>query len=789
MILTPKRHFARHLWGIIAVLIAGFCGFAVYSAENLQAEQTVEPLVNTSDQSAEWESDSLLDVYKAQESLSAAFADMAHGRFAQAREKLTTMPELPGRLSMLSEGQQILDSYEQVTDALNEKYRETYDAYLKNLQSVVQDAQWRNTVLAASEKVTLESDEKVKFEKQTQEEIERDWIIALAQAAAAGSLAERTHLTESLDPQLKETIVGNSLQIANRLEEEGNWLAAYSRVYSYLTTLDKFNDEYNEQSKRLLRQATLVSLYVPDPNQDAVPWEDRRHDITFSMFKRSLRKLDSDYVNVPDYQAMTTEALNYCYYVGLTPELAQTFSGMQDEAALESFRLQIDDMRQQVQAKDKEQFHYTTLLEYLRDAMRLSDRTIHLPDNVVVAEFAEGAFSALDGYTYIVWPGDVEDFQKDMTNEFTGIGVVISKFNGLLTIDSLLDDSPALKAGLDAGDAIVKIDGRDTANITMNMAVKRITGPSGTTVKLTIDRKGFVEPRDFLVTRQQIVVRGLEGLYRRDDGSWEYFVDENEKIAYVRMKGFYRATADRLRDLMDDLAGQGMQGMILDLRRNSGGYFNVAVNIVSQFIEQGKVVVSTKPRSADSQYPEQVDRASGKWQFDTSLPMVILVDSLSASASEIVSGSLQDHGRATLVGTRTYGKGNMQTVEGLYNSDAEFKVTIAYYYLPKNRRVHRNPNDPKNTEYGVNPDVVVELTGEQFAKISELRRFGSILHQHGAATGEDDATYTVEQMLKDDPQLQVALLCAKSKLLSQQAQVLAQQHVVRTESGGIGSLQ
>jgi carboxyl-terminal processing protease len=712
----------------------------------------------------------ILDTVVAHEKLSDALNHLADGHFETAREEFGAISSLEQELNLFGPGHEILTYYDGLREKMRKFYRETYEEYVKNIDQAIAKAQWHQALLTASKNFSLETEEKTEFEEEASNDYSGNIIVALSQMAALQSLQERTGLDLPLDPNKQQKVINHSLAIAKDLEAEEKWLTSYRRIYSYLVSLDKSNDQYEEQTKRLLRQATLVSMYVPDPNQDAVHWEDRRKNISFSMLRKGLFRLNRSYVDPPDYQGMVESGLSYCKYLATTPKLSETFPGLLAKEGVESFLQNLDDLDRDVSSMSPDQFDANQVLEYLRKVQQLNNESIQLPEEVVMAEYAEGAFSALDGYTYLIWPGDVEDFQKDMTSEFFGIGVVITKNkDGLLMIDSLLSDSPAFKAGLDAGDTILEIDGHKTNNITMEMAVRRITGPESTNVVLKIGREDFEQPTDFTIIRGKIVVRGVEGLYRQENGQWQYFLDEKEKLAYVRLKGFYRPTAGRLRELLLELSQQNMKGLILDLRRNSGGFLSSAINIVSTFIPPGNVVVSTKPRDSRG---SQIDRSSPAWTLDTDIPMVILVDSLSASASEIVSGALQVHGRALVVGTRTFGKGNVQTIEELPATDAEMKMTIAYYYLPDNRRVHRNPKDRMAEDYGVLPDVLVELTNKQFLEISDLRRYGSILSQDSGPADDPDGRkhYTTEDMITKDPQLEAALLCLQAKLLAQQVQ-------------------
>jgi len=364
-----------------------------------------------------------------------------------------------------------------------------------------------------------------------------------------------------------------------------------------------------------------------------------------------------------------------------------------------------------------------------------------------------------------------------MTQEFSGIGILINKnAEGLLKVESPLEDSPAYRAGLDADDTIIAIDGKSTANMTLEMAVSLITGPENTDVVLTIERKGLDKPRDFRITRQRIVVQTVKGLCRDQLGRWKYFVDEDRRIGYVRLTNFTGETPRRLKQVLEDLKAAGMKGLILDLRYNSGGYLNGAVEVSDYFLDSG-LIVSTRPdRPSDI---EQFDYATKKRTIDARLPMVVLINGASASAAEIVSGALKDHGRAVIVGTRSYGKGSVQQIQQLLPSVARLKLTIAYYFLPNGGRVNRDPHDKTNKNYGVEPDVTVELVGKQAEEYLKVRREASILHR---SSQPDDARawaiYTPEELLDSDPQLKVALLCMRARLLADAAQS-RQGHVVR----------
>lgn len=691
-----------------------------------------------------------------------AMQDMAQGHFDQAREQLENTSGLEGQYVRMAND--LLSQYETLQAEVLETYHEAYDTYLEAMNEALAHAKWRKGLLDESQANTFTSEDKTGFEEELREKIKGHWLKALGQVSLAKNLAKRVGLDNTIDAELQNEIVATSIEIARDYEAEKQWLDSYGRVYSYLTALDETNQDYEDHTRRLIRQASLVNMYIPDPNQESIGWEERREGITFSMISRGLGQLHHNYVEPPDYQDMILKGLEYCRYLGETEKLAETFSTLTDKDLVNKFLTELDQMVELAKTREPEQLNHTQVLEFLRDIQLINEDSIALPDEVLLAEYAEGAFSSLDGYTYLIWPSDVADFKKDMTNEFFGIGIEIGKPKGLLTVTSLLEDNPAMRAGLDAGDTILAIDGKSTSNITMGMAVKRITGPKGTEVVLTIDRQGFEEPRDFTVTRDRIIVHTVRGLWRDTAGQWQHFIDRKQGLAYVQIKSFSGETAASFKAVLNQLKQENLKGLIVDLRRNSGGYLSAAVEIVDNFVSDGPIV-STRPRNPKDGY---MDRAKAEETVRSDIPLIVLVDSMSASASEIVSGALQDHHRAVIVGSRTFGKGSVQTIQKLWPSRAEMKMTIAYYYLPSNRRVHRDPKNKTNKDYGVPPDLTIELTNKQLLKQYEVHRDAAILHQNGdTADHAERETVSLEKVLESDPALRLALLCLNADLAAQ----------------------
>ena len=699
-------------------------------------------------------------------SLRTAALALARGDFPAARAALDSVTETPADPQLFQELGALLDQYDHLNTQMQDARQTAYAEHLEKMVAAVNDAQYRTDLLAHSTEYQLPSTAKEETETDLRTEIRNDWVTALAQLTISHNLAERVDLTETADPDLRTEIIAQGLQTAQYFQDRHDWLEAYAKAYYNLASLDRSSDQYDDQVTRLLRQATISDMYAPDPNEDGISWQERRTGVSFDIMYAGLGLLEAAYVDPPDFKEMTDHALTNCLLMAETETISPTFPQLGDPISTNAYRTGIKTALETAAAVHPDQFGKYQFLEAFQTLLRVNKDTIELPEEVVIAEFSEGAFAALDGYTYIIWPGDVADFRKDMTNEFSGVGIVINKVNGLLTVDSLLEDAPAMEAGLDAGDTIRAVDGRNTARITLEMAVRRITGPEGTDVVLTIDREGFEKPRDFTITRRRIVVQTVKGLYRDSQGDWQYFLDPDRGLAYVRVTSFSGETPGRLRAILEQLRTENMHGLILDLRDNSGGYLSAAVEMVDDFISTGPIVSTRSPRLPETGH---VDYATPDGTFDENLPLVVLVNSSSASASEIVSGSLRDHQRALIVGTRTFGKGNVQQIQQFRPTKAEMKITMAYYYLPSGRRVHRNPKDRTNEDYGVEPHVKVELTGKQIEKHLLTRREAGVLHRGTAGNGEGQGDWTVydaEKMLESDPQLAMAVICLRATLLA-----------------------
>ena len=396
--------------------------------------------------------------------------------------------------------------------------------------------------------------------------------------------------------------------------------------------------------------------------------------------------------------------------------------------------------------------------------LELNRTTVNVPESILVAQFAQAAFASLDPHTYLVWPKEVSDFNQAMNNEFTGIGVEISKRQGRLTVGSLLLDTPAYRAGLDVDDVIEAVNGLETTDLPLSCAVTKIKGPKGTPVTLTIRRDGVPEPFDVSITRDVIEVPTLQGWQRQSTGKWEHIIDSNDKIGYVRLTSFGRETDEDFEAVVNQLERNGMRGLVLDLRWNPGGHLDTAVNIVDMFIKEG-LIVYTKPAYGFTPQYELAHTQGTHGDY----PLVILVNSSSASASEIVSGALSDdhYKRAIIVGNRTHGKGSVQMIRAEGLGGAQLKFTMAYYHLPSGQRVSSRDAMEKigRKDWGVGPDVKVPLRTDEQRELLRVERENAVLIQADREANHTEASKpTLAETLESDPQLAIGLMVVKAQL-------------------------
>jgi carboxyl-terminal processing protease len=326
----------------------------------------------------------------------------------------------------------------------------------------------------------------------------------------------------------------------------------------------------------------------------------------------------------------------------------------------------------------------------------------------------KGMIGTLDPHSEFMDPEKYKELQNDTQGVFGGLGIVVAMKYNFVTVVAPMEDTPGYKAGILAGDRIVKIDGHNTEKMGLQDAVKYLRGDPGTDVTLTLFRPSTSQTKDYQLTRSVINVDMVKDV----NGKKEFPLSEN-KIGYVRLVQFGEKTSQDLEAAIKKLKSQNMAAMILDLRWNPGGLLDQAVDVCSKFVPRGELVVTTEGRNPDQ---KSVHRSLGHGDELHGLPLVILVNESSASASEIVSGCLQDLKRAIVLGEKTFGKGSVQSIFPLPDGSA-LRLTTAKYYTPSHKVIH---------EVGITPDIVVPMSDEEERDIVLKRSPGGVESLEGA---------------------------------------------------------
>jgi len=305
------------------------------------------------------------------------------------------------------------------------------------------------------------------------------------------------------------------------------------------------------------------------------------------------------------------------------------------------------------------------------------------PSQDLIYGAMRGLLMSLDSYSQFLDPDDYKNLLVETEGKFGGLGIEITIKDGVLTIVSPMEDTPAWEAGIKPGDIIVKIDGEVTKDITLNEAVKKLRGDPGTKVVVTVFHETDRKIEDITITRGVIKIKDIKRAEILEEG-----------IGCVKIAEFRETTARDLKKALEKLSKDGLKALIIDVRNNPGGLLNSAIDVSSRFLKNGEVVVSTESRSNGKHVYKSVSLA--KKYLD--IPIVVLINKGSASGSEIVAAALRENGRAVLLGETSFGKGSVQTIIPLSDGSA-LRLTTSKYYTPSGRSIH---------EKGVDPDVLVE---------------------------------------------------------------------------------
>lgn len=411
---------------------------------------------------------------------------------------------------------------------------------------------------------------------------------------------------------------------------------------------------------------------------------------------------------------------------------------------------------------------YRILIDLIDSVSRNYVHTISRKELIEAA--IQGVTSKLDPYSYYIGSEEMKNFRQEVHSSYGGIGMAIDFRDEKFIVVAPLAGMPAYMAGIHAGDELLEIAGEEVHGKKMDEVLQLLTGEIGTTVDVKVRRTGEKEPRSFTLRRELILMETVLGFDRNEDDSWNYWLDKKNGIAYIHVTEFRDGTGEELRKVLEMLqkpesetddgkkndgpqtasadSGSPLRGLILDLRFNPGGTFQVSIAMADMFLKEG-TIVSAKGKNT----VEQTWHASPEVLIPDPVPVVLLLNTYSASASEVFSASLQDNQRAVVVGERSFGKGVIQSVLPFEGGATNLKLTTASYYSPNGRNIHKEEGMGENDEWGVKPDdeFLVQTT------VEEDRMFLDDRNRRGTLKTHNDLPVTKNPADYRDIQLEKAL--------------------------------
>lgn len=465
------------------------------------------------------------------------------------------------------------------------------------------------------------------------------------------------------------------LREGQTLESQRNWDAALSH---YEQARKRFPDEPQiEQRFRLTRLHFDLGRRYADASFRQSLVDLSYHDC-LELYGEVAAKIQTHYVDEPDWRRLAdrgTTALE----VALTDDvyLDRYLSRVPDEQ-INRFRTELRDAMSQRLVRSRHEAK-----DAVNYAAWLAQRRLGLPPAAVILEYVCGAANMLDDYTSFLSKGEYDELQSQIRGNFVGMGIELKPHDQGLLILRVIPGSPAQRSGVRDGDVIVAVEGRSAKDLGSDAAADMLQGPEGSTVRVTLESQG--QRRTLAVRREKVEVPSVDEVKMLDAASG---------IAYLRLSSFQETTTRELNAALWKLHKAGMKSLIIDLRGNPGGLLDESVRVADKFIDQG-VVVTTKGRHI---LEDRVERAEqqGTWY----VPLVVLIDGDSASASEIFAGAIRDHERGTIVGTRSYGKGSVQGIFSLTTGGMGIRLTTAKFYSPEGKPY---------SKVGVSPDVEVTI--------------------------------------------------------------------------------
>ena len=590
-----------------------------------------------------------------------------------------------------------------------------------------------------------------------------------------------------------------------KAQAEGDWLLSQEMLFRLRTLFEDAGDrdtfkKYADALERVNRRIGLLAQYAPKqlhelrkaqatrltPNEPfpewnaafAEDWKEQVRDITRPMLSAGLRKAAEEHISARGWAPLLEGGLNAMSIFVTTDALAETFPGLGDKEKVSAFVAAVEKSKAKLASTPVDQVGRGDYNEILGAMLTANANTIKLDEVVLYHEFGDGAIDELasrfeDQYTEIIWPERLRRFQQQVDGDFVGVGILIRHDDKReILVVNPLEGSPAARGGVKAEDRVVGVNGAPTTGWSLNKAVDAITGPAGKEVTLSLKRAGVECAFDVTLERERIKIRSVNGWWKKGLDSkgapeWDWWVDKAWGVGYIRLTGFSEDSYDDFRAAIAQMRSERqLNGLVLDLRHNPGGLLKSAVDFTNAFSPSG-TVVSGEDRNGREVFNLKAQPSRAELQ---GLPLVVLINQGSASASEIVSGALQAHDAAVILGERSFGKGSVQTVHDISDkSGAAIKLTTQYYLLPPlpgenhGRPVHKKPGAE---DWGVNPDILVKMSPEQIEKSLELRQQADIIEEWKDEKDRKPRPDPKDLLAKNlDPQLETALLILQARAL------------------------
>lgn len=546
----------------------------------------------------------------------------------------------------------------------------------------------------------------------------RVWLglwIWLAVGATVGfaphAFAQATFVDSNVDEPRGDLALADLLKQGRRLESERRWGEAYT-LYEGAVREHPENGSLADRLKVSRLHYDLGRRYADPTFRDTVVTLDARKAL--DLYLDVLGKLQANYVHTPNWQRLAESGVRAFEQALTDPVFLERNLADSPRAKAERFRR---DLRKRAPIGEIETRQQAR--DLAASVARLAHKDLGLSQTAAIIEFISGATNSLDPYSAFLTPSQLDEVYSQIEGNFVGLGVELKASRGALLIVKTIVGSPAERAGLQAGDRIVEIDGRRTADYSTDEAADMLQGEEGTAVELVTESTQGKARRQ-KVRREHVEVPSV------DDAR---MVDAAKGVAYMRLTCFQKTTSHDVDVALWKLHRQNMQRLIVDLRGNPGGLLNSAVDVADKFLERG-VIVSTRGRSKDEDYTFTA-HAHNTWRT----PLVVLIDGESASASEIFAGAIRDHKRGVIVGDNSYGKGSVQGIFPLSFGRTGLRLTTAKFYSPTDREFDR---------VGVAPDVLVHHAAKP-----------PIGAETGA--GQDERTDDADDYLQASPESDIVL--------------------------------